>query len=118
MALMSLQEITAAGLSPVLSAASIQDIIETAGNDRVFLHVANGGGAGITVTVSALRPDVDVEGVGNLAVPDVSVAIAAAGEAFIGPFEKAYRDGAGLLTIDYSDVTSVTSAAFKLARQV
>lgn len=116
MALMTLQQILAAGLTPAYAAANIQDTIEGAGSDRVFLHVFNGGAGSITVTIAATRAAAQVAGVGMVPIPDIAVAIAAGDEAMIGPFNNAYVDADGTITVDYSDVTSVTAAAIKLAK--
>lgn len=117
MALMTLQQITAAGLTPLVYApANIQDTIEGGGSDRVFLHVKDGGGAPITVTIAALRVTAEVPGVGPVTVPDIVVVVGNGDEALIGPINSAYADADGTITVDYSDVTSVTSAAFKLAK--
>ncbi len=116
MALMAVQLIDVAGLAPALSAVSAQDTFEAGGSDRVFLHVANGGAGSITVTIAAVRAIAEVPGVGELAVPDIAVAVAAGAEKMIGPFNSAYADADGTVTVDYSGTTSVTAAAIKLAK--
>lgn len=112
----ALQAITASGLTPAYAAAGSQDTIEGKGSDRVFLHVKNGGGSPINVTVAAVRTTAAVPGVGDVTVPDIVVAVAAGDEEMIGPFNSAYTDADGTITVDYSDNTSVTVAAINLGK--
>lgn len=84
----------------------------SAGGDTVapnptgILHVKNGSGASITVTV--VVP-------GNTefgqAAPDIPVVVAAGGHAAIGPLNsQTLLNGSGLVDITYSGVTSLTVA--------
>lgn len=113
MATLATQKITRAGVAPALAAAS-------AGGDRItpssdtFLHVKNGGGAPITVTVAATEK-LD----GDIALASDAVTVAAGAEALIGPFPpQAYSavDGSGLADVTYSAVASVTVGAFSLSQ--
>lgn len=114
MALMTVQQITPAGVVPSYAAANLQDTINVAGSERVFLHVKNGGGVAVNVTIAAVKTTARVAGAGTLAVPDIEVAIAAGAEKMIGPFDDYYR-AANVVTVDYDGVASVTAAAIKLA---
>jgi hypothetical protein len=80
-------------------------------NDRGYLHVRNGSGAPITVTV--LTPGNDKYG---QARPDIAVSVpATTGERIIGPFPADLADPAdGLVAITYSGVTSLTVTAITL----
>lgn len=113
MATLNAQSVNRAGLTPVYSAAA-------AGGDRftpdheTFLHVKNGGGAPVTVTVAAT----EVVG-GDMTLPATVVSVPAAGEKMIGPFPAQFftqTDGTGQATVAYSAVTSVTVAVVKLSQ--
>ena len=105
------ESIKRAGLTPTYAAASV-------GGDRfvpdsqTFLHVKNGGGSPITVTVTATgKVDSD------LALGNLVVTVANASEKMIGPFPAQLfvaADGSGLADVAYSAVTSVTVAAIRL----
>lgn len=116
MAQMTVQLIDSDGLAPAYAAVSAQDTIEGGGSDRIFLHVKNDDASPVTVTIAAVRASADVPGVGTVDVPDIAVAVPAADEAMIGPFNNAYADADGTITVDYSGTTSVTAAAIKLAK--
>ena len=76
---------------------------------REFVHIKNGGGSSINVTITS---EATHEG---LAVADPVIAIDAGDEAMIGPFKRGvYNNANGRVAIAYSAVTSVTIAAFKL----
>lgn len=110
MALLTTQTIKGSGITPTYAAAS-------AGGDKVslaalntFLHIKNGGGSSITVTVTTQNADYR-----GLTLPDRTVTVAAAGEQMIGPLDASLQaDINGQASIGYSAVTSVTVAAFRL----
>lgn len=102
------QATSTAGLAATYGAANVDGHMFVPQAGRV-LHVKNGGGAPITVTVQA---EVSLDG---LALPDQTVAVANGAETFIGPFASdiyAQRAGAdkGKVYVDFSAVTSVTLA--------
>lgn len=100
------QKITSAGIAPAYEPANV------AGNSyRLvagrYLHVKNGSGASVTVTVPT--PGL----VDGLAVADRTVAVPAAGERLIALGTTAtYKQAGGVAHVDYSAVTSVTVAVF------
>ncbi|MER7517777.1 hypothetical protein [Streptomyces sp. NPDC126499] len=110
MATLSVQTIGAAGLDPTYAAAS-------GGGDKLkpgkgtFLHVINGGGSSITVTLVA--PGTYY---GSVANPDPMYTVGASGEMMIpvpaSPFANA--SDSGLASVTYSGVTSVTVAAIRI----
>lgn len=110
MATLSVQTIVAAGLDPTYAAAS-------AGGDKVtpgpttFLHVINGGGSSITVTLAAPG-----NYYANVANPDLTVTVGASGEQMIPIPPTPFADAAdsGLASISYSGVTTVTVAALRI----
>lgn len=76
-------------------------------NDNGYLHVKNGGGSSINVTVVVPGNTQFAQ-----AQPDVVVAVPAGADRIIGPFPAVLADPAdGLVAITYSGVTSVTVAA-------
>lgn len=111
MANLATQVITLEGVGPTYAAAAGGGDTFTPGDD-VFLHVKNGGGAPITVTV--VTPNT----VGTLAIADVTVSVPAAGERMIGPMPRQTfsRSADGLGDITYSAVTSVTVAVLDARR--
>lgn len=116
MTAVSQQSIAPAGIVPAYAAVASTDTIASVTQDeRLFLHVKNGGGGSITVSIAPVAPtSVRVSGVGVVAVPSISVAVAAGAEKMIGPIPSAYIDGTGTVTVGYSGTTSVTAAAFRL----
>jgi hypothetical protein len=108
-ATLTTQTITRAGLNPsYVAATSGGDKIKP--GDRTWLHVKNGSGGSITVTL--VTPGA-VEG---QAIADLAVAVPASGERMIGPIDdRLFRDPAdGLCSITYSAVTSLTVAAIRI----
>lgn len=109
MATLTTQTIVAAGLDPTYAAAA-------GGGDKVvpgpgvFLHVMNGGGAPITVTVAV--PGTFYAAVAN---PDLTVTVDASGEKMI-PIPGLFGDASdsGLAAVTYSGVTTVTVAALRI----
>lgn len=103
------QKITRAGLAPALTAVTVDgDIIDSG---PVILHVANAGGAAVTVTV---QTPITVDGI---ALTDLAVSVPAGQAREIGPFpDRTFRQpaaapvGAGRVLVDYSAITSVTRA--------
>lgn len=117
MATLSRQTLVEEGLTASYGAAA-------GGGDQVdnsdgltVLHVKNGGGGSIDVTVAeqiAGGTTVDSPTYGKLTKASVVKSVGAGAEAFIGPFKKAaFNDANNFIQITYSGVTSVTIAALK-----
>jgi len=112
MATLATQTITRAGVAAAYTAAA-------GGGDKLtpdqytFLHVKNGGGSSITVTIVTPR-----DALPNVAVADVAVSVPNGGERMIGPFPAEHFAGLtdGLADITYSGVTSVTVGAFRVSQ--
>lgn len=110
MATLSVQVIGADGLDPTYGAAA-------GGGDKlkpgpgVFLHVVNGGGSPITVTLTAPG-----NYYGSTANPDPTFTVGASGERMIPVPATPFANPAdsGLAAVGYSDVTSVTVAAIRI----
>lgn len=108
MAVLTTQTIVPTGLTPAYSAAA-------GGGDKVapgadtFIHVKNGSGGSLTVTVDSVVPS----NYGTDA--DLVVAVPAGSERMIGPLAaprfQSLTDG--LVNVTYSGVTSLTIAAIK-----
>lgn len=110
MALLNIQTITAAGLNPSYTAAAGGGDKVSLGAPNTFLHVKNGGGSSVTVTVTTQN-----NAYKGLTVPDRTVTVPASGERLIGPLDAAlHSDVNGQASVGYSAVTSVTVAAFRL----
>ena len=103
MATLTVQTVTRAGIAPTNNAVSASD--KFLNNGRTLVHVVNGGGTSLTVTI------VTPAQVDGLAVADRTVTIAAGQSRFIGPFPKnVYNDNDGYTTLEFSATTSVTCA--------
>ena len=108
MATLTVQTITASGLSPAYTPAA-------AGGDKLrpgkttFLHVKNGDASAVTVTL-ATPGTVD-----GLAIADRAVTVGASDDQMI-PVTALYGDPAdgGLAAVTYSATTSVTVAAIRI----
>ena len=109
MATLSTQVVALTGLAPTYSAAA-------GGGDRMecgernFLHVKNGGGSSITVTLDATAA------VRSQPVTDPTVTVPAGAERMIGPITPDLFQAAsdGLCAIAYSGVTTVTVASLRI----
>jgi len=102
---MTVQEIVQIGLIPSFEAAN-SDGNFFSNNGKTFLVVKNGGASPVTVTVdSKIKCDQGFD-------HDLPVDVPASEERWIGPFEVGRFTGSVEAT--YSDVTSVTVAAFKI----
>jgi hypothetical protein len=103
------QQIGGGGITPTYAAAS-------AGGDtfnpdsRTLLHVKNGGGSAITVTLT-----VQGSGPGGNPAQNRVISVPNGSERMFGPFDPAgFADVNGNCAIAYSAVTTVTVAAFRL----
>jgi hypothetical protein len=107
------QVVTIAGIAPTFAAANVDGHWIVANGDKTYLEVKNASGAPITVTV--LTNDVS-----GRALADDTVSVpATTGDRLIGPFDASLhvvQSGAdkGKVLINFSAVTSVTCAAFRL----
>ena len=110
MAELSVQTMTIDGIVPSYGAAASGG--DTFANDgKTFLHVKNGGGSSINVTLSS---QVTNPPAGTAATNKV-IAVAAGAEKMIGPLPaNGWNDANGQVHVNYSAVTSVTLAAVKL----
>jgi hypothetical protein len=110
MAELTVQDIALAGITPsYASAAAGGD--EFLNNGRTFLHVKNGGGSPINVTITSQYSDPPV-GTDN---DDTVVAVTNAEERIIGPFPRvAFNNSSEKVQVAYSDNTSVTVGVFSL----
>lgn len=109
MAILSTQVVALTGLAPTYGAAAGGGDKSECG-ERQFVHVKNGGGSPITVTLTTTAA-VRGQTVGN-----VTVSVPASGERMIGPLTADLFAGAsdGLCAVGYSGVTSVTVAALRI----
>ncbi|GAA0638230.1 hypothetical protein GCM10010174_70100 [Kutzneria viridogrisea] len=95
------------GVAPTYSAVSGNND-QVANNGRRLVHVKNGGGSSLTVTVG-------IGGAINGHSPTgVAVSIAAGADKFIGPFPASYNQADGTVYLDYSATASVTRAVLEL----
>jgi hypothetical protein len=111
MAALATQVITGAGLGPTYAAAAGGGDTCNPGSGSSFLHVKNGSGAPITVTVDDVLTPIPA---GSAANPDTVVSVPAGGERMIALDPLRHTQPAtGLANITYSGVTSLTIACIQ-----
>ncbi|MET9999832.1 hypothetical protein ABZ069_23160 [Streptomyces microflavus] len=107
MAALTAQPVPTAGLTPTYAAAAGGGDTAPIGTN-LLLHVINGGGAPVTLTI--VTPGT----ADGLAIADTAKAIAAGASAFV-PLRPVYRNPVtGRAALTYSGVTSVTVAVLQL----
>lgn len=100
---------TGTTLSATSANADGHSLANTARSSKLFLYVNNGSGGSINVTIQTPQT------VRGLAVADQVVAVGAGVETIIGPFDASfYNQSDGTVYADFSAVTSVTVAAFRI----
>ena len=113
MAALATQSIVRTGVAPAYTAAAGGgDTMEC--GPSMFLHIKNGGGSPITVTLAVVAGD---PGTG-LVIADLAVSVTNAQERMIGPVLPQFfaNPTTGVCNITYSGVTTVTVGAFHLAQ--
>lgn len=103
MAAIPVTNLTTAGAAPTFAAAAAGDTLKNDGH--TFLHVKNGSGSPINVTLTATLK------CSHGATHDLVVAVAAGGEQIIGPLSL--NRFPKNVAVGYSSTTTVTRAAFK-----
>ena len=118
MAALTVQNITETGAAVnYASAAGGGDTAENGGS--MFLHIKNGSGSEMTVTITAQTTSVDSSAYGDLTKANATLAIAGAAEGIIGPFPTlAYNNADQNVAITYSSATSITIAAFTITTTI
>ena len=106
---LAVQTVSRAGITGSFTAANADGHYIANTEANFFLHVKNGGGSSITVTIETAAT------VDGLAVADRAVTVANGSEKMIGPFPpNIYNQDDGSVWVTFSAVTSVTVAAFKV----
>lgn len=107
-ATLSVQDVTSAGTVPTYAAAAGGG--DQFSNDgKTYLHVKNGGGSSINVTIASQVA------CSQGSTHNTVVAVANGAEKMIGPFPpERFNDASGFVQVTYSAVTSVTVGAFQL----
>lgn len=113
MATLTVEDVTESGLNATYNAADAGgDTFANDSSEKIFLHVKNGDASEHTVTVTPVTTSKEVQGFGSMTKSNVSVAVPASEERFIGPFPfQAFGEDPD---ITYDDVTSVTIAVLKV----
>lgn len=114
MAQLTIQNAAVSGLTPAYGAVSASDKFANPSDKRTYLHVKNGGGSSVTVTITRQNTSLSVAGEGNITLANQTVAIPAGSERIIGPFPESFNDVDGNVVVGYSGTTSVTAAAVRL----
>lgn len=111
MALLTVQQVTLAGLQPEFTPADVAGDQAPMDSDNVFVVVRNGGASDVDVTINSVKPC--DQGFDH----DEVVTVPAGEEAWIGgsKFRRdRFVDSQGRVSWTYSDTASVTVAAFRL----
>lgn len=114
MATLNVQEVDlGTGLAVTYASADVAGD-QYANEGRTYLHVRNGGGAPITVTVAAQQTAIDDPQFGRI-VPGNRAFTVTNGTDRIIPFlaPGGYNNSNGRVAVTYSGVTSVTVAAIR-----
>jgi hypothetical protein len=115
MAAITIQNIVTSGLTPAYGAAAAADTVAVTSSDRICVHVKNGAGSPITVTIPKVASTVTVPGYGSVSTADITATIAAGAEALIGPIPQGYVDPAtGTAAVNYSSTTTITRTAYRI----
>ena len=103
------QQVLNSGITPAYSAGDAANGHQFNNDGRQILHVKNGGGSSINVTISTNAK------VAGITVPNVVVAVTNAQERMIGPLDPlVFNQAGGLVYVDLSGATSVTLAVFQV----
>lgn len=118
MATLSTQVIDSDGVTPSYSAASGGgDVAANDGNQ--YLHVLNGGGGSIDVTITAQNTTFFTKSQGTFTRSDKVVSVGAGAEAKIAGFAPSvFNNSSGQIEIAYSGTTSVTVGWFELNKDI
>lgn len=114
MATLTRTQITEDGFDATFAAAGVSGDVVTNTDGKTFLCVKNDSAGSVTVTVAEQITGATVEDptYGTVTKANATVAIAAGGTGFIGPFKKqAFNNASNQIEISYSATTSVTVAA-------
>jgi hypothetical protein len=109
---LTVQQLARTGTLLTFTAANVDGHAYT-NDDRTALYVKNGGGGSVTLTfVTPVTTD-------SLAVADHTVAVPAGSERIVsglttGTFNQIAGADAGQVQVDFSGVTTVTCAAFRV----
>jgi hypothetical protein len=104
-----LQEVAVNGVVPSYVAGDAANGHQFPNDGKSFLHVKNGGGSPINVT---LQVPVKFNG---LTITNPVIAVANGSEKMIGPFDSSiFNQAGGLVYVDLSGATSVTLAAIHI----
>ena len=117
MALLPPQPIVLAGLTGNFIACNAGgDEFVCPDDGLTLVEVVNGDSGSHNVTVKAQRAFARQDGVGQAAIADMVVAVAAGARKHIGPFPAAYIRGDGKVRLEYSAVTTQTIAVLRVER--
>lgn len=107
--------ISRTGVLDTLAAAAVGGDALTLNTGKQYLHVNNGGGAPITVTI-AFNSSAIIDG---QTATNKTVSITNGTSKLIGPFPPSlYNDALSKVQITYSAVTTVTVGAFTLSPEL
>lgn len=102
------------GVTANMVPVSTLDVFKNDGNK--LLHVKNGSGASITVTVNdigSIRPED-----GTNVNPNITITVPAGAERYLGPFHvRRFNDDFGRVAVNYSAIAEVTAEVLSVSRE-
>lgn len=107
------QTLSVLAAAPVYNAAGASDTIAVLPTTKYLIHVKNGGGAPITVTVD--DPTSQSPAQAAQFNPDVAPSVPAAGERVFVLDSTRFRDANGNINITFSATASVTYAIYQIS---
>lgn len=109
----SIQKAGIADISAVLVAADVAG--DSVGSSSgIFIAMTNGDASPHTLTVAAPSATADCGNLGELAVEDITLVVAASNTGFVS-IPLGYIDGSGNFSWTYDAITSVTIGVFSIA---
>lgn len=107
---LSVEDIDRSGLDPTYNTAESDGNNWKNPNSETFVHIKNGSASEVTATFPTPRT------VDALDVADLTVAIPASGERFVGPFPRTtFNQADGTVHINYSAAADVTIAVLRVS---
>lgn len=109
------QALSLGGVTPTYNAAAAGG--DTFVNDgRTYLHLKNGSGAAITVTIAAVPSFAD-NALGDVTLPNSAITVPAGGEKLVGILPPSrFNDVNGRANLSYSGVTSLGVAVIRTGK--
>lgn len=113
--LTTIKLVEAQGTSIITTAASATGDTFTYSN-YTMLYIVNSSGTSVDITIAVVDATRFMPGTGNLIKSNIVMSLAGGDNAILDCRSIAYRGNTGLVSITYTDETSITLAPFELDR--